>query len=276
MNRRFGPFVAVIVVIGTIAYAQTIDHSNEASASTRKSVTHIAVNYDQSYDSIFVLRAATKDAVIATVKSVAPDPSTTPSRPGSLVTMAVSQVLRGSPGRRIVVSGLGGQPGDGVVGQIPLRVGRAYLMLLGEDPQTGRYFVLNGITGLFGYDSMTQVASRLDPRVTSIPGSVALTLVEGQLGAPILEPPAPHDSPPLAGDCPPGCSLPSDFDALTVLASSSNLVALITVTNKRTGASVLSYGSKIDTILQGNPHHLTVPRYSCDFADNGQMNVTAR
>jgi hypothetical protein len=57
---------------------------------------------------------------------------------------------------------------------------------------------------------------------------------------------APPDlSPPPA--CPPGCSHPSDYDALTVLASSATLVAIVTLTSA--GGSTVT----VDRVLQGNP-----------------------
>ena len=39
---------------------------------------------------------------------------------------------------------------------------------------------------------------------------------------------APQASEPIAGACPPGCSLPADYDAITWLASASNSVTIVT------------------------------------------------
>ena len=50
----------------------------------------------------------------------------------------------------------------------------------------------------------------------------------------------------IAG-CPPGCSLPSDFDAITALASTATQVSIITVT---------AQGSRTDAVLQGDINHL--------------------
>jgi hypothetical protein len=86
-----------------------------------------------------------------------------------------------------VVSELGGRPGDVVAGQVPLEVGHAYLLCLGEDARTGRYFVLGGITGLFGYDPTTEEVTRLDQAATWIPSSFSLAdarLALGQFPAP--------------------------------------------------------------------------------------------
>jgi hypothetical protein len=227
MRRGVG-VLAILLLLCTTACSQPVGHSNATSPPHRKSVTRIAADYDTRYDSISALQTDTQVAVIAKAESVAPDPSSPPSRPGSLVTMAVSKDLRGSPGHHLVVSELGGQPGDVVAGQVPIRIGRAYLMLLGEGPKNDRYFVLNGITGLFGFNPKTQVATRLDPKATSIPDSVSLALVETFLGTPLPEPPAPPTAPPIAGACPPGCSLPANYDAITWLASASNSVTIVT------------------------------------------------
>jgi len=61
---------------------------------------------------------------------------------------------------------------------------------------------------------------------------------------------------PASPACPPGCRYPSNFDALTVLASSANLVAIVTVTS--VGNPTLDFGGTvtIDNVLQGNPNHL--------------------
>jgi hypothetical protein len=158
--------------------------------------------------------------------------------PASFVTMRVVRSLRGTPGHQFVVYEIGGQPGDVVSGQVPIRVGHTYLMLLGFNAHTGEYSVLNGITGLFSYDPKTQVATRLDPLATGIPHSVSLDLVESFLGtssptsrALASEPPIPLPDkplPPVAGACPPGCSLPSDYDAITWLAAASESVTIVT------------------------------------------------
>ena len=217
---------------------------------TERRVTRIATDYNTRYDSISALQTDTKVAVVAKAQSVAPDPSTPPSRPGSLVTMAVSKDLRGSPGQHLVVSELGGQPGDVVASQVPIRMGRAYLMLLGENPKTGHYFVLNGITGLFSFNPKTQVATRLDPKAMSIPDSVSLSLVETFLGTPIPEPPAPPIAPPITGACPPGCSLPSDYDAITWLASASNSVTIVTAYANPQPNSEIPILFKVDHTLE--------------------------
>jgi hypothetical protein len=56
--------------------------------------------------------------------------------------------------------------------------------------------------------------------------------------------------------CPPGCALPSDYDAITVLASSATLVAIVDVQNVRGSGSRATAAVKVDRTLQGNPHDL--------------------
>jgi len=60
-------------------------------------------------------------------------------------------------------------------------------------------------------------------------------------------------APPLPGACPPGCSLPSNYDAITVLASSARLVAIITLQGVAGSVSQPSTPAiKTDQILQGD------------------------
>jgi hypothetical protein len=56
--------------------------------------------------------------------------------------------------------------------------------------------------------------------------------------------------------CPPGCALPSDDDAITVLASSATLVAIVAIQDVRGSGSAATAVIKIDRTLQGNPHGL--------------------
>jgi hypothetical protein len=65
---------------------------------------------------------------------------------------------------------------------------------------------------------------------------------------------SPDPSP--APACPPGCSYPSNFDAITVLASSATLVAVVTV-HMGAGGTVT-----VDTVLQDNPNHNVYPPHT--------------
>jgi hypothetical protein len=56
--------------------------------------------------------------------------------------------------------------------------------------------------------------------------------------------------------CPPGCALPSDDDAITVLASSATLVAIVGVQDIRGSGSAATAAIKVERTLQGNPHRL--------------------
>jgi peptidylprolyl isomerase len=55
----------------------------------------------------------------------------------------------------------------------------------------------------------------------------------------------------VPGACPPGCSLPSDYDAITVLASSAELVAIVTVRSSQAAPDEAA-AYTTDKILQGN------------------------
>lgn len=89
-------------------------------------------------------------------------------------------------------------------------------------------------------------------------------------------------APPVPGACPPGCRLPSDYDAITVLASSATGVAIVTVSDVQgTGASETGVIT-VDQILQGNPHSLVYPpgspsstpvRLATDFEEAGSYLV---
>jgi hypothetical protein len=57
--------------------------------------------------------------------------------------------------------------------------------------------------------------------------------------------------------CPPGCSHPSNFDAITVLASSATMVAIITVKNLRDNGAAGTIS--VDRVLQGNPNGNVYP-----------------
>ena len=64
--------------------------------------------------------------------------------------------------------------------------------------------------------------------------------------------------------CPPGCRYPSNFDAVTVLASSATMVAIVTVNhpvNHGVAGSV-----SIDSVLQGNPNINVYPPSAYDLA----------
>ncbi len=75
--------------------------------------------------------------------------------------------------------------------------------------------------------------------------------------------------------CPPGCEYPSDHDAITVLASSANLVALITVTQAPHPAGTLTAAIRVDAVLQGNPNGVlfapTLPGLTGIVGNTGQV-----
>ena len=61
--------------------------------------------------------------------------------------------------------------------------------------------------------------------------------------------------PSQATACPPGCSYPSNFDAITVLASSATMTAIVTVNGPGDHSSFTGGNVSVDSVLQGNPNH---------------------
>jgi hypothetical protein len=59
--------------------------------------------------------------------------------------------------------------------------------------------------------------------------------------------------------CPPGCALPSDYDAITVLGSSATLVVIVVARDVRGSGSTATAVINVDRTLQGNPHGLVYP-----------------
>jgi hypothetical protein len=57
--------------------------------------------------------------------------------------------------------------------------------------------------------------------------------------------------------CPPGCRYPSNFDAITVLASSATMVAIVTVNHPADHG--VAGGVSVDSVLQGNPNGNVYP-----------------
>jgi hypothetical protein len=281
---RVGSALAVLLVSVVMSGC-----ASNPSTSAPTSVRHISVDYTKHYNSIDDLLADTKLLVIATARSVTADHSAPPTRPLSLVTMDVDDVVRGNAGPRIVVSEIGGQPGVVVNGQVPIEVGHTYLLCLGLNRQTGRFYVLNGVTGLFSFDTATETATRLDPSATWIPQSVSLFLVRSYLETLARNGQGPEPTPtssttsttstttpPVSGACPPGCHLPSDYDAITVMASSATLVAVVTVHDLQVSGSVARADVTTDKTLQGNAYDNVYPPNGPDFgivAGVGQLVV---
>jgi hypothetical protein len=83
----------------------------------------------------------------------------------------------------------------------------------------------------------------------STTSSVASTAPATTISAPPFPSPAPA--------CPPGCSYPSNFDAVTVLASSATMVAIVTVNSL--GDNDAAGNVTVDSVLQGNPNGNVYP-----------------
>ena len=62
-----------------------------------------------------------------------------------------------------------------------------------------------------------------------------------------------------AAACPPGCGYPSSFDAITVLASSATLVAIVTVNSLGDPSGSTGANVSVDNVLQGNPNDNVYP-----------------
>jgi hypothetical protein len=75
--------------------------------------------------------------------------------------------------------------------------------------------------------------------------------------------------------CPPGCEYAADYDAITVLASSANVVALVTVTQAPHPAQTDTAVLRVDSVLQGNPNGVlfapTLPGLSSIVGNTGQV-----
>ena len=61
-------------------------------------------------------------------------------------------------------------------------VGKTYVFLWGADIQNYSACIVGGTKGVFGYDTTTQIVSRLDPNVPSdIPDTQSLAQLEGAI-----------------------------------------------------------------------------------------------
>jgi hypothetical protein len=158
------------------------DSSPQVHPSPSLHLPTAAVDDDERDDSISSLVAGTDVAVVATARSLVANRSAPSDRPGSLVTLDVTDVIRGTVGGRIVVAELGGRPGAVVPGAIAIKVGQSYLLCLGRPSKNGPFSVVGGTTGLFGYNPRTQEVTRLDPNATQIPSSFSLANARLALG----------------------------------------------------------------------------------------------
>ena len=70
--------------------------------------------------------------------------------------------------------------------------------------------------------------------------------------------------PPVPRACPPGCQYPSNYDAITALASSATLVAIVTAHDVRESGSVADFTT--DMILQGDANDNVYPIQVSDFS----------
>jgi len=258
--------------------------SSHSTAPVRLHAPHGLIEDTKTYRSVAQLFADTQVLAVARVKSRDVDLSAPAAQPASLVTLDSENIIRGQSARRIVVW----QP-DAAGSrhpQIQLHVGQTYLLCLSRDPGTGLFFIVGGAAGEFAYDSKTQSFARLDSAASWEPSPFPISVAEAGVG---LYPeggtttaPSTTVAPPVPGACPPGCHLPSDYDALTVLASSATQVAILTVSDVQgTGTNATGVIS-VDQILQGNPHSLVYPpgsssstpvRLATDFEEAGSYLV---
>jgi hypothetical protein len=225
MTRQVRLLVAAISCMMAVACV-----SSRSTVHTSHLGQHRTIDDSKTYRSVAQLLADTQLMAMGDVQAVRLDPSAPPSQPASLVTFDVENVIRGQNTKEVVVW----QPADSARQsvQVPLVVGQTYLLCLALDTATGLFYIVGGSTGEFTWDPKTQTFSRLDPAATWEPSQFPLSMAEAGAGlypeGGTTIPPTTNTMPPLAGACPPGCSLPSNYDAITVLASSAEGVEIIT------------------------------------------------
>ncbi len=235
--------------------------SSQSTAPVSVHAPHGLIENSKTYESVAQLLADTQVLAVVSVKTRGVDLSAPASQPASLVTLETENIIRGQSPRQVVVWQPGGRGSQ--YSQVQLQVGQKYLLCLARDPGTGLFFVVGGTTGEFAYDSKAQVFVKLDSAATWEPSRFPISVAEAGAG---LYPeggttttPSTTVAPPVPGACPPGCSLRSDYDALTVLASSATQVARLTVSDFQGTGTNATGVITVDQILQGNPHSLVYP-----------------
>ena len=93
-------------------------------------------------------------------------------------------------------------------------------------------------------------------------GYTPATVTVGSTTTPATLSTLPIPSP--APACPPGCRYPSTFDAITVLASSATMVAIVTVNHPIDHGAAGSVS--LDRVLQGNPNGSVYPPTQLDLS----------
>jgi hypothetical protein len=267
--------VGVVVVV--IAVAMTSGCGGTSTPTSSAGVGHATVGPT----SIDALLLDTSLVVVATARAVSPDRSAPVSHPRSLVAMTVGEVVRGSAGSGIVVSRPRSEQGI-PEGHVSLVVGHTYLLFLDENVDRHTYGVVGQNTGLFGFDVASKTVTRLGPTARWAPVSFPLSRVVNEIqalaafgqGASVSAQATTTTTlaPAVSGACPPGCSLASDDDAITALASSATLVTLVTA---HAGRSESSLVFTTDRVLQGNVVNDEKPEISGDGSANGSRAFVA-
>jgi hypothetical protein len=156
----------VAVLMGTLV-AATWASGPAWSRPASHTVRHGVVIDSTDYQSEQQLLANTQVMVVATVESVRTDRAAPTSQPASLVALRVKDVIRGHPGKQVVVEQpRGAKTPNGQVGQAPLQKARTYLLLLAREPDTRSYFLVGGDAGEFAYNTTTQKFTKLDASAT--------------------------------------------------------------------------------------------------------------
>jgi hypothetical protein len=136
-----------------------------------------------NYQSVQQLLTNSQVLVVASVESVGIDRSAPASQPASIVTLRVKDIVRGHPGKQIVVwQPRGARSQVGQVVQTPLQRGRTYLLCLARATHTESLFVVGGNAGEFAYSKRTQRFTTLDPAATWEPSDFALSLAKTGAG----------------------------------------------------------------------------------------------
>jgi hypothetical protein len=168
-----------LAVLAGLLIASTLWASGASAHPAGHTARHGVTIDSTDYQSVQQLLANTKVFVMARVESVGIDHSAPASQPTSVVTLRVKDVVRGHPGKQIVVwQPRGASSHLGLVVQTPLRRGKTYLLCLAPEPGTKSFFVVGGDAGEFAYNSKTQTFTTLDPSAPWEQSDFALSLAK--------------------------------------------------------------------------------------------------
>lgn len=178
----------VIAVLGGFLLAVAWGSVASAQPASRRPPPHLVFD-STTYTSEQALVSSTQVMVVAKVQWVGVDHAMPASHPVSLVSVRVTNALRGRPGKHLVVvqpRGSGSQGGAG--SQVPLKAGRTYLLLLNREPAGGTFFLVGGTAGEFSYNATTKRFSKVDASAAWENSDFTLSLAKA--GAQVFSQPA--------------------------------------------------------------------------------------